>query len=195
MPNVIGGLGTVRVAGSDGADYVTTTVPAGSPNITAMDVNVVGGISVDFSPGDIQIGAVEIKDHDSNTRLDVVEIQTGQHAMLTREARGSNISVFGSDIISPSVTLDVATRTVPVGQRFIWKGGIIGGNDAGEFIFKVNGSVKHFWRNAGANRSKDLIFPHQLEANAGDTVTVSVKNVGNKIRQFEASISGFDEKI
>lgn len=193
MPNVIGGLGTVRVAGSDGSDYVTTTVPSGSPNVTALDVNIASG-NVNLNVGDIEIGAVEIKDHNSDTRLDVVEVETNQHAMLIREARGSNVAVFGSDIISPSATLDVASRTVPTGKRFIWKGGVIGGDEAGEFIFKVNGSVKHFWRNAGANRSKDLIFPHQLEANAGDTITVSVKNVGNKIRQFEASISGFDEK-
>ena len=72
-----------------------------------FDVTIVSGISVSLDSSDIQIGAVEVKDGDSDTRLDVETDSTKNAAFVQSEslalaanqlADGHNVTVDNTSI-------------------------------------------------------------------------------------------------
>ena len=120
----------------------------------AVRVDVIDG-DITINVGDIEIGAVEIKDHDSETRVDVEECHD-YNALLVKdcmEFQKAKVNVFGSSSVSPSATVTLATYTVPAGKRFFFTGGIVGGDGTGEFEFEVGGSNVALVRNSGSNRT------------------------------------------
>lgn len=152
---------------------------------------VQGNISID--PGDIQIGAVEIKDHDSTTRLDVETI-SDYNAIMVRdvvEFQKAKVNVFGSTSVTPSSTVTLATYTVPSGKVFVLTGGIVGGRMHGHFEFEVGGSTVAVVRNSGANPTIQVKFHEPPEASASTVINIKLTNDGHNTRPFEALLSGY----
>ena len=154
-------------------------------------VSVIKPIPLEVS--DIQIGAVEIKDGDSDTRADVAEVG-GNNGLVVQNAidqAKSKVNIFGSTTVSPGVTVTLATYTVPVGKAFTFTGGIVGGTANGEFHFEIAGSDIAVYRNSGSNPSCQLRFVEPPTATAGSIINIKVKNCDNKTRIFESTLSGY----
>jgi hypothetical protein len=152
---------------------------------------VKGNISID--PGDIEIGAVEIKDHNSETRLDV-EAVSDYNAIMVRdvvEFQKAKVNVFGSTSITPAATVTLATYTVPAGKIFVLTGGIVGGRMHGEFEFEVGGSTVAVVRNSGSNPTIQVKFFEPPEASASTVINIKATNDGHQTRPFEATLSGY----
>lgn len=152
---------------------------------------VQGNISID--PGDIQIGAVEIKDHDSTVRLDVEPVHDF-NAILVVDAfqfQKTKINTFGSTSVTPGSTVTLATFTVPAGKVFHFTQATVGGRDAGEFELEVGGSTVAFVRNSGSTQTLDHKFAEPPESSAGTIINIKVTNIGHVTKTFEATLSGF----
>lgn len=142
---------------------------------------------------DIEIGAVEIKDSNTDTRVDVEPVGP-YNAILTKditEFQKQKINNFGTATVAPSATITLATYTVPVGKRFIYSGGIVGGTEVGEFYFDINANTQALVRNSGSNPTIQVRFIEAPEASGGSTVDLKVKNISNKTRTYEANLSGY----
>ena len=157
------------------------------------DVNGEVAVRTTLTVGDIEIGAVEIKDGDSNLRADVEAGVSGKNGIVViiDEKTRSIVSVFGSAVISPSATSTLATFTVPSGKRFIFSGGIVGGGESAEFSFIVASATVCLVRNSGSNRTIVVLFPTAPEASASAVIDLKAKNVSLKTKTFEATISGY----
>jgi len=103
----------------------------------------------------------------------------------------TKVVIYGSSVVGTGATVTLATYTVPAGKRFIFKGGIIGGSEAGEFTFEINSNTYALVRNSGSIRTIVATFPVPPEASAAAIVDINVKNIGNKTRQFEATLNGY----
>jgi len=103
----------------------------------------------------------------------------------------SKVILYGDEMVAPAATAILATFTVPSGRRFYFKGGLVGGDEYGEFSFEISAGRIGMWRNSGSARSAVITFPEQPEASAGAIITISVTNNSNKTKQFEATIYGY----
>lgn len=157
----------------------------------AVRVNVVEPIELKVE--DIQIGAVEIKDDTTDTRANVLVVG-GTNAIITRDViqqTKTSVNSFGSAIITPSATVTLATFTVATGTSFTFVGGMVGGDEVGEFHFEVAGSDIGLFRNSGANRTAIVKFPEPQTVGAGTLINIKATNIGHKSKQFEATVSGY----
>jgi len=142
---------------------------------------------------DIQIGAVELKDGDSNTRVDV-ETVGSYNAVLSQdvvEFQKQKVNNFGSASVAPGATVTLVTLTVPATKRFVYRGGIVGGNDHGKFEFQINSITQATVRNSGSNPTIQVTFIEPPEASTGSVVDLNVTNNSNKTKSFEATLSGY----
>ncbi len=158
----------------------------------AWRVNVVAG-SISIDPGEINIGAVELKDQNSDNRVDV-EIIGSFNAVITRDAidfQKTKVNVFGSALVTPGSTLTLVSYVVPVSSVFTFSGGIVGGDESGEFTFEIAASTIALVRNSGSNRTIMLRFLEPPSAGAATLLQIKVKNIGIKPKQFEATLSGY----
>lgn len=157
----------------------------------AYRVNVVEPIELKVA--DIQIGAVEIKDGESDTRASVVSVGAN-NALIVRnltEQTKTSVNAFGSALITPGATITLATYTVSVGMSFTFTGGIVGGDEAGEFHFEVGGSDIALVRNSGSQRTIVIKFPEPQVIGASTIINIKAKNIGNKTKPFESTLSGY----
>ena len=157
----------------------------------AYRVNVVEPIELEV--GDIQIGAVEIKDSITDERANVVSIGD-KNGIITQnliEQTKTSVNSFGSAIVSPGLTVTLATYTIASDKAFTFIGGIVGGDESGEFHFEVGGSDIALVRNSGSQRSIIVNFPESQKVGASTVINIKVKNLGNKTKQFEATLSGY----
>ena len=157
----------------------------------AYRVNVIEPIELEVS--DIEIGKVEIKDSDSDTTLNVVDVG-GSNAILSRDVIDqikTSVNIFSSALVSPSALVTLASYTVSANTIFTFTGGIVGGDEAGEFHFEVDGNDIALVRNSGSQRTITLHFPESQQVGAGSLINIKVKNIGNKSKQFESTLSGF----
>lgn len=155
-------------------------------------VNVVAG-SISIDPGEINIGAVEIKDHNTDTRLDV-EVVGDYNAILVSDAieyQKAKVNMWGSTSITPSSTVTLVTYTVPSGKIFTLTQAIIGGRNCGEFEIEVGGSNIALIRNSGAHPTSIVKFEEPPEASAGTVINIKAKNIGHVTRPFEATMAGY----
>jgi hypothetical protein len=126
-----------------------------------------------------KISIQTIGDFNAILSVDVVEFQK------------SKINVFGSSIIVPSNTLTIASYTVPVGKTFTFSGGIIGGDESGEFYFEIDNNVIALARNSGSNRTIFFKFLEAPTAGSGSVINIRAKNIGHRTKQYEATLSGY----
>lgn len=152
----------------------------------------IDALAVDMR-GDFQIGAVELKDRDSNTRADIETIGNYNGLLVkdVTEFQKQKLNNFGSASVSPGATITLATYNVPAGKRFVYSGGIVGGTEQGEFTFDINLVTQALIRNSGSNPTIQVKFIEPPEASAGAVIELKVKNISNKTRSFEATLSGF----
>jgi len=148
---------------------------------------------VPLEAGDIQIGAVELKDGDTDTRVDVEEVGNNNAVLVenARQFQKTSINNFGSALISPATTLELVSFTVPSSTSFEFIGGIVGGDEYGEFIFEVGGTTIALARNSGSNRTIMMRFLESQSVGAGTTVKIKATNIGHRTKQFEATLSGY----
>jgi len=146
--------------------------------------------------GDIHIGAVEIKDHDTDTRVSVEECGV-YNAMMTKDcldAQSNTVNVYGEANIPYDTEITLATFNVPVGRKFKFTGMIVGGDADGEFFAKVDGSIVAKVRNSSAVRTITAKFWNEPSSNAGGQVTITCKNVSwvkRNTKEFEATLNGY----
>jgi len=153
---------------------------------------VKGNISID--PGDIQIGAVEIKDGNTDTRATVVACDPNNNALLVKSCVDevkTKINIFGSTTVAPGSTVTLASYTVAASKAFTFSGGIVGGAAQGEFHFEIAGSDVALYRNSGSNPSVQIRFLEPPTAGAATVINIKVRNLDNKTRSFEATLSGY----
>ena len=118
-------------------------------------------VDAELEVSDIQIGAVEIKDGNSDLRADVEISALGKNGLVVipTEIAKQSINNFGNAVLAPDASLTLASYTVPVGKRFIFKGGVVGGSGPGAFSFRIASSTQCLVRNSGSNRTIQLNFP------------------------------------
>jgi len=126
-------------------------------------------------------GIIHAIQTDINGNLIVVSVDTYR----------SKVIIYGDEVLAPNGTITLASYTVPSGKRFYFKGGLVGGDEAGEFSFEITSGRIGLWRNSGASRSALVNFPEMPEASAGAVIEIRVKNIGIKNKQFEATIYGY----
>jgi len=148
---------------------------------------------IELTVGDIQIGAVEIKDGDTDTRADVETIGAYGALMVYDpiEFQKAKVNIFGSAIVTPGNILNLAQFVVPAGKTFTFSGGIVGGEQEGEFYFDIGGATVALARNSGSNRTIQLRFLEPPTAGAAQIINLKVKNIANKTKQYEATLSGY----
>lgn len=158
----------------------------------AIRVNVVEPIELKVE--DIQIGAVEIKDGETDTRASVIT-QGTTNALVVRtlvEQVKTTVNSFGSAIVNPGITLTLASYTITAGNSFTFQGGIVGGNGSGEFHFEVDGNDIALVRNSGAQPTIKIKFPEPQKISTPVVVNIKVKNIGHTSQPFEATLSGYN---
>jgi len=161
----------------------------GNPYTSSNKLPVEASIIVE----DIEIGAIEIKDASTNDRTNVINVGT-KNALLVKDItdqQKQKINNFGSANVAPSATVTLATYTVPGGKRFIFTGGIVGGNEIGEFYFMIDVNTIALIRNSGSNPTIVAKLVEQPEASAGSTIDIKVINISNKTRSYEATLNGY----
>ncbi|MHA1329928.1 MAG: hypothetical protein ACTSR2_02515 [Candidatus Hodarchaeales archaeon] len=158
---------------------------------------------VPLEVGDIQIGAVEIKDGDTDLRADV-ENQGSLNALVVENAtelRKSTVNTYGDAIISFCSSSTLVSYPVPLTKTFKFSGFIVGGQADGEFIIKVNGGIVCKVRNSRASRTLFIWFKNEIQVSAGGTVEIEATNVDNGIpppfssKSFEGTINGYTLNI
>ena len=82
----------------------------------------------------------------------------------------------------------IISHTVPLGETHLLVSVVIGGNDRGQFIVKVNGSELLRVRNAWTDRTKEISLG-QEKIEAGDNLIVSVLNDGGLSNTFEVRVN------
>lgn len=133
------------------------------------------GVEVDFASKEKQSQILSVLN----------EIAEGLDVGVTQK-----INVFGENLIAADNTLSLVNYTVPPGKKFIFKGGIIGGEESGEFLFQINNGTVSLARNSGSNRTMTINFIEGMECVEGDIVSILAKNKGDKQRQFESTLFG-----
>lgn len=150
-------------------------------------------VDAELEVSDIEIGAVEIKDGASDTRVTVITTNNVNSLAVTLYPNPSKAKVtnFGSSSVASGATITLATYTVPASKRFYFMGGMIGGNESGEFTFEINSVVVGLYRNSGSNRSAVVTLLNEPEASSTAVIDIRVKNIGDKTRTFEATLMGY----
>ena len=163
-----------------------------NPDFDAIRTFIVGGELI-FDIGDVKIGAVEIEDRNSGTRLDVEVVRDFQAAIVRDavEFQKTKVNNFGSAMVSPSINSTLVTYTVPSGATFTFTGAIVGGDEIGEFTMEIGGNVVTLVRNSGSNRTIQLRFVEPPDAGESTEIAIRVTNTSDRTRQFEATLSGF----
>lgn len=150
-------------------------------------------VDASLTVSDIEIGAVELKDANSETRVNVVAVGS-QNAVLIKdvsEYQKQKINNFGSSNVGPGATATLATYTVPTNKQFTYTGGIVGGTAEGEFTFDINTITLALVRNSGSNPTIQVQFLEPPDASAGSIIDLKVTNNSNKTRSFESTLSGY----
>ena len=142
--------------------------------------------------GDIQLGAVELKDHDSNTRADVHTIGSVNALLVYNAEEEQRIvaNIYNQINISSSTEQTIATYTVPSGKIFKLKQLVIGGNSDGTFKLEVGGSTWAVFRNSAGERTKSINF-NEVLAGQGIVINIKCYNESHQTRTFEATMFGF----
>jgi len=134
--------------------------------------------------GDLQIGAVEIKDRNTDLRANVeniggkgaldVNIVSGQlqtKDVVNQYAQISNVPRL--------IETTLVTLTVPPGKRYHFKAYTGGGEADGLFRMKINNTVINTMRNSGAMRSVQVSLwgeGCEVPVSAGGTITLTVEH-------------------
>jgi hypothetical protein len=115
----------------------------------------------------------------------------GNLIVITNPEVHSKVVIYGDQMVGAGATMVLATYTVPASKRFFYKGGLVGGGEEGQFSFEISTARIGLWRNSGSAKSAVITFPEFPEASTGAIITISVKNISNKTRQFEATLYGY----
>ena len=145
-----------------------------------------------LNAGDIQIGAVELKDWDSTTRADIHTVGS-MNALLVQDVEENQrivANIYNQINISSSTESTIATYTVPSGKIFKLKQLVIGGNSDGTFKLEVGGSTWAIFRNSASERTKSIKF-NEVLAGQGIIINIKCYNESHQTRTFEATMFGF----
>jgi len=140
----------------------------------------------------ISIGAVTIKDQNSNTQADVENV--GLNALVVTFAETilkTKVVQFGASVVGPGATVTLISYTVPALKTFHWVGAFVGGRESGEFTLQINGATVVLIRNSGSIRTINSKFPEDPEASGSSVVEIKVKNISELSRSFEATLFGY----
>ncbi len=96
--------------------------------------------------------------------------------------------LYGQETALVGVEKTLINHTVPAGEEHILVSVIIGGNDRGRFIVKINSVEELRVRNAWTDRTKEQTLGN-LRIQAGDNLTISVINDGLASNTFEARVN------
>lgn len=177
----------------DGKCWRTCLIHNNAPVSDANPLPVIAELEV----SDIQIGAVEIKDHDTGLRLDVETVYDFHAAMVydAVEYQKARTNLFGEDTVAKEDTSTLVTRTVAASKKYIVTAMLIGGDGAGIFRLKVDGSTEVKARNSGATRSPLIKFEEHYEASATQTILVEVESVESKTHDYEVTLFGYEVNV
>lgn len=180
------------------ANVLCNAPKTGEP-IRYVDVIDDGGImrlAVDASltVGDIQIGAVEIKDHDSGVRADVLSVGSTNGLVIYDGLEEEKIPYlgFGEKIIGASATDTLISKTVTVGKKLYIESITCGGNEYGKFFLFVNTTKRMIMRNSGSNPTIIFKFDKALIFNGGDTIELKAENIYHQTKTYEGNIVGYE---
>ena len=152
-------------------------------------------VEASIDVGDIHIGAVEIKDKDSDIRATVIQRLTDTALIVQdlSEYQKNTVNIYGEATVPWDTEITLCTYTVPTSKTFNFSGIIIGGNADGEFFAKIGGTPIAKIRNTAAARTISAIFWNNPKVNAGGNVTITAKNISirKNTREFEATLNGF----
>jgi len=146
-----------------------------------------------ISVGSIEIGAVEIKDSNTGTTVDV-ETVYDFNAMMVYDAiefQKVIINDYSESLISQGSTVTLNSYTVPTGKVFFLTGGIVGGSGPAIFEYIINGNTIIKVRNSGSDRTKRVIFDEKFEVSAGGVIEVKATNEYRLQRQYESLMMGY----
>ncbi len=118
-----------------------------------------------------------------------------QKVAIVQDPDISKVILYGDAMIAPTASAVLATYTVPAGKRFYFKGGLVGGDEYGEFSFEISAGRIGLWRNSGSARSALINFPELPEASASAVIEIVATNNGNKTKQFEATLYGHTKTV
>lgn len=130
--------------------------------------------SIIENTADISIDADSI-----NLNVDELEILLGKIL----------VENFGEANVAPSTENALASIIVPVGKKIRIKGVNAEGDDDGIFRLYVNSTKKWQGRNSWSNRSISDIL--EIEAIAGDTITLKVFNTKGTSKNYSGTIYGY----
>jgi len=159
-----------------------------------------------FEIGDIAIGAVEIKDGDSDTRVDVEADPeaTTKNSMfvqapslldvleqiLAAQGGGNPVEKFGETSVSGNTETTLASYTVPAGKKVQVRGIFGEGVDNGVFRLYIDGTKVWQKRNAWTDRNVEgAMF---AEATASQAIEVKVLNLMPVAMDFSGGFFGIE---
>lgn len=97
-------------------------------------------------------------------------------------------SIYDQIVALSGIEMTILSYVVPVNEKHVLLSVIIGGNDKGQFIIRINGTEELRIRNAWTSRTKEISLGDG-HVNAGDSITVSVINDGDVSNIFEARLN------
>lgn len=163
-----------------------------------QDGSGINRLAVDASltVSELKIGAVEIKDGNSDRRADVEPVGS-LNALIIYDAIEQQMTdrhTYDSASVAYNATVTVWSYTVPASTEFRLTNVEAGGNADGEFTVEVGGSTVRFRRNSAAHRTIDIPFNPYKAIPAGTLVAVKAKNISfikQGTRQFEVGVAGY----
>lgn len=149
----------------------------------------VEGIEVTLLPGDIEIGAVEIKDGLTDQRASVGSdggLRVQELPVL------EPINVFASDTGTASLFTDIVVYTVPAGKTLYLTGYIVTGEAEAKFELVDNTTVISTFRITRATMTGAIDFGKgAIKVIGAHTVTIRVRNNDLVDRTFEGQLYGY----
>lgn len=147
-----------------------------------------GKTEVTIDPGDISIGAVEVKDGVTDNRL-TVNTDGSINVNVNDETASEPVYAFGEDLaVVPSTETTLATYTVPALKTFHLKHIVAEGNDDG--IFRVYKNSTKVWQGRNAWTERVISSDVDVVGNASDVFTLKVVNTRATNRAYSGALYG-----
>ena len=145
--------------------------------------------------GDIQIGAVEIKDGSTDQRASVQGNGGLNVNVLSTpsETVGVGTNVY-DDIVGvlTSTETDLVSYTVPTGKKFILTGGKGTGSSDAHYKLKIDGNTEAFYKTSYFDRVAKFFFDNRdgVEVAAGIVIKITVEHEESASQEFYGNLFG-----
>jgi len=138
--------------------------------------------NITFSPGDIEIGAVEIKDHDTDTRVNVTDMGGGDGALDTQlvGAIRTAQSVFSAEVLTNAYVYSSSINCQRYGQAIFNAAYTLGDEASCEFKFQFSHDNTNWYDQVYETLGSPIVLTikeYALSASASNRIAIPISDM------------------